>query len=335
MLSSNRRLKLGLAGVGVVLVAGTIGYMWLEGMGFLDAVYFTLITISTVGFGEPVGGLSPSGQVFTIAVLTAGVGSVLYTAATGFETIVEGVVGGARTKRRQLRRIHKMQDHIIICGFGRVGETTRSHLEPDETLVIEVDEERAGRARTNGVLVLEGDATLDSVLEEAHVRSARALIACVASDSDNIAIALSARELSPNLLIVARANEADSARKLRLAGADRVVAPLLVGAERLAAMATHPDLAEFIDIAAKGDLIEFRVEEAAVGPDSAICDKTIRESGLREVSGALILAVKEKDGTVHFSPGPELMLRAGDTAVVVGTADQLQRAIDFLSGSDM
>lgn len=333
MLSSDHRLQLGLIAVVVVVVAGTLGFMVIEGMAPFDALYFTLITISTVGFSEPVGGLSDAGKVFTVVVIVTGFGSVLYTAVTGFEAMIEGVVGGARIRRRQQRRIDRMDNHIIVCGYGRVGATTWSHLDPGETIVVERDEERAETAREDGVLVVEGDATLDSVLEEAQVRSADALIACVANDSDNVAIVLSARALHPDLLIIARANEADSTRKLKLAGADRVVAPLLVGAERLAAMATHPDLAEFIDIAAKGDLIEFRVEEAVVDADSLICDQTIRNSGLRDVSGALILAVREKGGAVRFSPGPDMLLRAGDTVVVVGTPNQLRRATEYLSGS--
>lgn len=225
-----------------------------------------------------------------------------------------------------------MHDHIVVCGFGRVGSNTWAQLNPSSTIVIEVDPDRAEAARERGALVVDGDATHDAVLERANIRQSKALIACVQSDSDNVAIVLSARALCPELLIVARANQADSTRKLELAGADRVVAPQIVGAERLAAMATHPDLAEFIDIAAKGDLIEFRVEEVTIDPGSSVCGLAIRDSGLRDVSGALILALRQANGTVHLSPSADMMLGADDTAVLVGTAEQLRKATAYLAG---
>ena len=226
-----------------------------------------------------------------------------------------------------------MQDHIIVCGFGRVGANTWAQLDPAVTIVIESNEERAGEARASGAFVVDGDATLDSVLEQAHIRDARAVIACVRNDSDNVAIVLSARALCPGLLIVARASELDSTRKLELAGADRVVAPQIVGAHRLAAMATHPDLAEFIDVVSQGDLVEFRVEELVIHPSSPVSGVAIREAGLRDECGALILAIREQDGSVHLSPGAGHVLMADQTLVLVGTAQQLEAASAFIGTS--
>jgi voltage-gated potassium channel len=333
VLTSNLRLRLGLIAVAAVLVGGTIGYMAIERLSVLDSLYFTLITISTVGFSEPPGGLSIAGRALTIGVLVAGVGSAFFTAAIGFEVMVEEVVGGGRARRRQQRRINKMRDHIVVCGFGRVGSNTWQQLDPTATIVIESNDERAEEARALGVLVVDGDATTDAVLEAASIREAKALIACVQNDSDNVAIVLSARALCPDLLIVARASELDSTRKLELAGADRVVAPQIVGAERLAAMATHPDLAEFIDIAARGNLIEFRVEEIVIDPTSPVCNVPIHSSGLRDESGALILAIKDVSGKVNLSPRAPTVLMAGQTLVLVGTAEQLGKASAYLAGS--
>lgn len=334
MLSSSYiRLRLGLMAVATVLVGGTIGYIILEGLSPLAAVYFTLITISTVGFSEPAGGLSTAGTALTIVVLVAGVGSAFFTAAIGFEVMVEEVVGGGRARRRQRRRINHMRDHIVVCGFGRVGSNTWDQLDAAKTIVIELDDDRAEEAREMGALVVTGDATHDVVLEEARIYEAKALIACVENDSDNVAIVLSARALRPDLLIVARASELGSTRKLTLAGADRVVAPQIVGAERLAAMATHPDLAEFIDVVAKGHLVEFRVEEVVVDPTSPVCNVPIHSSGLRDESGALILAIKDTNGRVDLSPRATTMLAAGQTLVLVGTAEQLGKAHAYLVGT--
>lgn len=312
------------------IVLGTVGFIVVEDQDLLGGLYLTIITISTAGFAEPPGGFTTAGKIMAIVLLTVGVGSVFYTAVVGLEVMVEEVIGGTGRRRRMRRKVDRMQNHFIVCGFGQVGRDVWAQLPIDRTVVIESDEEAAEQARVQGATVFVGDATRDEALQAAAIRRAEALIACVRSDSDNVAIVLSARALNPRLRIIARATEAESARKLELAGADRVVAPQVVGAERLAALALRPDLAEFVDIAAGNTMVEFLIEEVIVPTRSPVAGRTIADSKIRDLSGALVLAVKQPSGPVTVSPPADLELMAGQTLVLIGTAEQLKEAIAYI-----
>lgn len=228
--------------------------------------------------------------------------------------------------------IARLTDHVIVCGWGRVGRGTWSalHKRGVPVVVIEFDGDRAEAGRSTGALLIHGDATHNDVLELAGVEKAQSLIACVADDSDNLVIALSVKALRPELRVICRATELESERKLRLAGADAVVAPQAVGAERLAMMALQPELAQIFDIVVNGSPVEFRVEEIDIDPNSRVAGKTIRDSGIRQDSGALILAVEGGTETLVINPGPDLRLTPGERLVVVGTKEQVDKAADLL-----
>jgi voltage-gated potassium channel len=257
------RLRAGLSLLATVLVLGTVGYVAIEGLSVLDAFYMSAITISTVGFAEVGGELSSAGKLFTVGVIIFGMGSALYTAAVGVEHGLDSILGGERRRRRMQRRIESRKNHIILCGFGRVGQTAWEQLAQsgEDVVVIEILPGFAAAAREAGALVVEGNATHDDVLELAGLDRAKTLISAVRDDSDNLVITLSAKARRPDLLVIARVVEPENERKLFMAGADRVVAPQKVGAERLAALALHPDLAEFIDLVVRGRTVEFRVAE--------------------------------------------------------------------------
>lgn len=310
----------------MAIAVGTIAYMIVENLAFLDALYLSVITISTVGFAEPAGGFSPIGQIATIVLVILGVGAGFYTATVGLEYLLEEVVAGRALSRFQGRRIRSMQNHVIVCGYGRVGQAVARRLAASGSgvVVIEIDPHVAEAPVPADWVVLEGDATLDEVLDRAGIDQAAVLIAAV-EDSDNLAIVLSARARRPDLRIIARAAAPQSERKLKLAGADRVVSPVAVGAERLAAMAVDPELSEFIDIAVHGDLVDFKIEEINVKPDSAIRGRTLADSTIRESTGALILALRRRDGMVDVNPDGDAALLDGDTLVAIGTEDQLER----------
>ena len=197
--------------------------------------------------------------------------------------------------------------------------------------MIDSNSDRAEAARSAGAYVIQGDATHNDVLELAGIHSAEAVIACVADDSDNLVIALSVKALRPDLRVICRATEIESERKLRLAGADTLVAPQAVGAERLALMASQPELAQIFDVVINGNAVEFRVEELDIPAGCAIAGKSIRDSGIRQESGATILAVEGEDASVVVNPGPDLLLKPGERLVVVGTKDQVDRAAQLLS----
>jgi voltage-gated potassium channel len=312
-----------------VVVVGTVGYMLIEGVPLFDAFYMVAITVSTVGFQEGFP-LSTGGRVWTIVIILSGIGVVFYTAAASIEYLIE--LGGFRRKRSMHREIAKLSKHVIVCGYGRVGRGTWNtlHERGIPVVTIELDADRADAARSNGANVIHGDATHNDVLELAGIHSAASLIACVADDSDNLVIALSAKSLRTDLRVICRATEMESERKLRLAGADAVVAPQAVGAERLAMMALQPELAQIFDVVVHGAPVEFRVEELDIDPESSVAGKTIRDSGVRQDTGALILALEGGDETIVVNPGPDLRLMPGDRLVVVGTKEQVDRAAELL-----
>jgi voltage-gated potassium channel len=290
-----------------------------------------VITLSTVGFSEQFP-LSRLGQMWTVAIIVSGLGLVLVTAAALIEQVF--VYGASRRQRRSREVINQMSGHVILCGFGRVGLGTWQALARRfrEVVVIEIDESRADEARNLGVQVVHGDATHDAVLRQAGLDRAHALIACVTSDSDNLVIVLSARSLAPTLRLVSRASEHEWEPKLRLAGADRVVTPQSVGSERLAAMATEQTISDMFDVIVGGRAIEFTVEEVVLAETSGVVGVTIRESGIRERTGALILAVEDVTRATLTSPDPDHRLEAGAALIVVGTADQVSGAVKMVRG---
>lgn len=304
----------------------------IEGVPVFDAFYMVVITVSTVGFGYEFP-LSPFGEVWTVLIIVMGIGVALYTAIASFEYLID--LSEVRRRRNMERDISRLRGHVIVCGWGRVGRGVWATLrDRDVTVVaIELDPTRAEAAVEAGALVIRGDATHNDVLELAGVENADALIACVADDSDNLVIALSVKSITPELRVICRATEMESERKLRLAGADGVVAPQAVGAERLAMMALQPELAQIFDVVIKGNAVEFRVEELDIAPDCAMAGKSIRESGIRQASGAQILAIEGDDDTVVVNPGPDRKLVPGERLVVVGTKEQVDRAAELLKPS--
>jgi voltage-gated potassium channel len=315
-----------------VIVVGTVGFVTIENASLLDAFYMTMITISTVGYAE-VFPLSEAGELFTVGLIVVGVGTLFYTAGAAIEAAFENL-SGRRGQTRMTRTIEQLDGHYIICGFGRVGSATWELMRDRgaEVLVVEGDPVAAQEARDIGALVLEKDATHNETLEEAGIDRAAALIACVTADSDNLVIVLSAKALCPDLLVVARAAESESERKLFLAGADRVVAPQRVGAHRLASMAFQPELADFVDLVLQGNHVEFRVQQMVIGEDCSLVGMSLREAGIRQRSGAMILAVQDESRRLFLNPDPDLIITPGQVMVGIGTNDQIEKLAVLMAG---
>ncbi|OFW66760.1 MAG: hypothetical protein A2Z12_09145 [Actinobacteria bacterium RBG_16_68_21] len=321
-----RRLAVSLTVLSLLTLTGMVGFHLIEGASLGDSLYMTVLTISTVGFSE-VFPLSTGGRVMTSVLIVTGVGTALYTAATALEIGLERFMGGDARRKRMSREIDQLEGHVIVCGFGRVGRNTWQALREEDVpvVVVESDPEAVAAGIEAGVLIVEGDATRNEALAAAGIERARALIACVRNDNDNLVIVLSAKHQRGDLPVIARATELEAQEKLRLAGADRIVSPQLVGAHRLAALAAQPRLDEFVDLILHGRLVEFRIEEMKVPQGSVIAGKTLRESLIREQSGALVLGVESPGGELHLNPDPDLRIRGGAMIIAIGSAEQVDR----------
>ncbi len=315
-----RRLGLALGLVGAVIVVGTVGYLAL-GFSFLDALYQTVTTITTVGFRE-VRPVSTNGKVFTILLILCGVGTFLYTFTVILEALVEGQIREALGRRRMDRKIASMRGHVVICGWGRVGHALARYMASadQDVVIVEVDGDAMGEAPYPAVV---GDATDDEVLKAAGIERAKALVAALDTDAANLYVTLSGRTLRPDLFIVARARTLDSEEKLKRAGADRVVNPQAIGGQRMAAFVLHPHVAEFLDVVMHDGSLEFRLEQLEISAGSPLAGQSLRATQIRDQTGALVLAVRATDGDFVTNPSPDTVLSDGQTLIAIGTAQQL------------
>ncbi len=308
-----------------VVVVGIVGYEFIEKWNFLESTYMVITTLFTVGFQE-VRPLSSSGKVFTMFIIVAGVGSAIYAAGQAVEIIVEGEMTGYRKRTRMDKKISEMRDHYIICGFGRVGHQVAQVFEASHVpyVVIDSKKETLNELEPKSIPSIIGDATTDSVLIEAGIRSAKGLIACADSDVANVYVTLSARVLNPKLNIVARAGFKDTEKKLIMAGANRVISPYFISGVRMAAFATRPVASDFLDLVTHGGLVDFSLFEITIPETSPLIHKTIGEADIRSKSGALILAIRKSDGSFDMQPKAPSRIDKNDVLVVIGTQEQFE-----------
>lgn len=315
-----------LAGIlAVVLSVGTLGYSLIEGWSFLESLYMTVITLSTVGFKE-VREISSAGRAFTILLILGGVSTMAYALATLIEFVVSGELSGLYRRRAVRKAIEHLNGHFIICGFGRVGEAVAREFSAGGVpfVVIDNDEAVVQRSSETGVLFLEGDASEDETLEEAGIRRARGLVAAVGSDADNVLVILSARVLCPDLTIVGRSNSEESLKKVKKAGADHVVSPYGIGGKKMATLLLKPLVSDYLEVVTGGGEVEFRVEEFALNETCEIVGRSIAELDVRSRTGATILAVRHGDsGLFDTNPKPTLVLGAHDVVIAIGTPDDI------------
>jgi voltage-gated potassium channel len=320
--------------VGVVIV-GTLGYRWLwRGIGgtWLDALFMTVTTITTIGYGE-VKPLSGAGRIFTMGIAVAGIGAFFYTFSVVLDHLVATGVADPRGRRRMERRIAALEGQVIVAGLGRVGRQAATELAEAGTPFVAVDPgaTAARFAEEHGYLLLAGDATEDAVLERAGIRRARGLIATTANDATNMYIVLSARVLNPALRIVARAADEVSVPKLIRAGADRAISPYAIGGHRLAHLILSPAVVDFFETALRPGQEALAIEDLALPPAGRAVGRTLEALGVRQATGASVLAVL-RDGAPITNPPPDLTLRTGDRFLALGTSDQLER-LEKLIGS--
>jgi len=309
------------------LVYGTTGYMVIEGFGFVDAVYMTVTTLTTVGFGE-IEPLGTGGRVFTLSLIVVGFVAVFTLLAVLTSLLVSGQLGRTLLRRTMRDRIDKLRGHYVVCAFGRVGRAAVEELvaQGAEVVVVEVDESLEPALLDAGVPYVLDDPTKDGVLEQAGLSRAKALLCAVDSDAVNVYITLLARARNPALFIIGRASSAESVDALRRAGCDRVISPYRLSGTRMAAQALRPALLEFVDMVSVAP--DLRVEELVVGEGSEMADATVKEV-CAPYEGVMILAVRSPDGSLAVPPRAETELRAGDLLILVGPAPALGRLADL------
>jgi voltage-gated potassium channel len=328
---SFRRLAYASTALVLAIAAGTAGFRESLGESWVDSFYRSVVTVTLTGIDTKPS--STSAKFLTIAMLIVGVAIFAYVATTLVELIARGVVSGAWGERRRRRTIEALQDHYIICGYGRVGRRVAEEFRRAGApfVVLDFSEDALEHAREEGVLYLEGNGTEDEDLQRVGLARARGLVAASDDDSDNLYITLSAKAQRPDLVVVARGSDEEAEKKLRLAGADRVVLPYATAGRVMASLLVKPQVTAFLNVVSDSDEPELSFEEIKVGRTCAAAGRTIGDLRVREQTGASIVALRREDGTFDTRPTPETVLGEGDVLVGVGTSDEIRALEDLFA----
>lgn len=297
--------------------------MVIEGWGFLDSIYMTIITLTTVGYRE-VHPLSGRGMIFTLVLIVGGVGAVFYLLGIGAKIILEGELQSVFGRKRLEKKIRQLRDHYIICGYGRMGKIICRELSEKGIGFVVVEKKLDIALEMEETLIFEGDATEDETLKKAGIDRAKGLISVLPTDAENLFVVLSARGLNPKLFIVARAGEEGSEQKLFRAGADRVVSPYHIGGLRIAHTILKPAVMDFIEFATKSGNIDLQMEEVTVQENSGLSGRTLDDCGIGRELGIIIVAIKQSSGNLSFNPTFRTTINSGDTLIALGEISRLK-----------
>jgi voltage-gated potassium channel len=330
---SERKLILSLMALLCVVLAGTAGYIYLEHWSLLDSIYMTVITLTTIGFKE-VHELDNAGQVFTIALVIFGVGTVAVAVKNATKLMLEGELRNIFGRKRLEKEIAKLKGHYIVCGYGRMGRFIARELagKPVPFVIIERNAESIPEADREKYLFYIGEADKDDTLVDAGIDRAKGLITVVSTDAENLYIVLTARGLNPKLSIVARAGEEGSETKLKRAGANRVISPYLIGAHKIAQAVIRPAVLDFLEFATSSENMDLNMEEVSILPGSLMAGKKIKDSGIRQELDIIIVAIKKATGAMNFNPSPGGVLEEGDVLIALGRPDMLRRLEGMAKG---
>jgi voltage-gated potassium channel len=310
----------------IVFSLGIIGYMWIEGWNFLDSIYMTIITLSTVGYGE-VHEVGPGGRIFTVFLILFGIFTITYTVGWVVRNFIEGELRSIFGRRRLDKQIQSLRDHYIICGYGRIGKILCGELSMRSIplVVIEKDEGARKELEHDDILYLDLDATQEEALVDAGVERAKGLISVVGSDPENVYICLTARGLNHGLYILSRAENEGTERKLVQAGANKVILPYRLGGRRMAQAIIRPTVSDFLESAVHDLSYELNIEEITVDEDSPLNNLTLVDSGIRQDMDIIIIGIKQKDGTMIFNPSSQTKIKGGDILIAMGRNRDLER----------
>jgi len=301
----------------VVLLSGTAGYYFIEGWEVFDSLYMTVITLSTVGFHE-IEPLSKSGKAFTIGLIFFSLGVVAFAVNYGLKAIFEGEIQDVFGRRKLKKTLESLQNHYIVCGYGRMGKVICKELKHKGIQSVIVEKEHQDLDVDDDAIIIYGDATRDDLLKSVGIEKAKGLISVLDSDAENLYVVLSARGLNKKLFIVARANEEGADYKLTRAGADKVVSPYHIGGIRIAHTILKPTVVDFLELTAKAGNMEIQIEEVVVEEESALAGKTIKDADIRAKNWVVIVALKKKNGKILFNPRAYTLIEAGDKVAVIG-----------------
>ena len=317
-----KRLLYILVAIGATLTIGTVGFSLIGGYSVFDAFYFTLTTMTTVGYGDR---FSHAGRVFNAFLIMFGVTTIFIAIGAMTQTIIEFELGDAINRRRNKRMIDKLKDHYIICGFGRVGRGAAAELQHAGApfVVVDCEPARVERAMLTGMLAVAADATHDDTLHQVGIERARGLVAALATDADNLFVLLSAKGLNPKLYVAARAAEEGAEDKMRRAGADAVFAPYSITGHRLAQSLLRPHVVQFLDFTTNDVAMDISIEQVRVSAGSEVAAKTIREMQVRRNMGVIVMAIRRRDGNMLFNPPADTAVEAGDYLIVMGKQHDL------------
>jgi len=311
---------------------GVTGYMMIEGWNLLDALYMTVTTLTTVGYGE-VHEMTKTGQMFTILLICLGVSFFLYVAGAVVQFMVEGRIRTILGRRRLDKKIDRLKNHYIICGYGRIGKVLCKMLlsKPIDLVVVEKNPDLIPEMDADKILYVSGDATNEENLITAGIQRAKGLIAALATDTENVFLVLTARQLNPELYIIARASRNESKTKLQAAGANKVELPYDMGAVSMAQRIIRPTVTSFLELAVAHKRKDIQMEEMPVRSSSDLVNVMLKDSGIRQQFNLIIIAIKKLDGNMLFNPSFETVIEGGDTVIAVGQENNLQQLEKILN----
>jgi voltage-gated potassium channel len=318
-----------LLGLGTAGFKATGGPEWT----WLDALYMSAITLTTVGYGET-HPLDDRGRVFAICFLFGGVFLLFYSVTETIRAIVSGQLRLILGREGVKHKLDEVRDHIVVCGFGRMGRLVCQEFERQKARYVLIDQSEAVLTEwphQHGIPV-PGDATADEVLRRAGIERAKVLVAVLPSDADNLYVTLSARVMNPSLFIVARAEQEATEAKLRRVGANQVVSPYVIGGHRVAQAVLRPTVGHFLEQATRLNAADYQIEEAVIAKTSPLCGKTLRDANLRDEMGVVVIALRAPDGEIVFNPKGDSVLGPGSVVVVVGRREQLDELEAIAAG---
>ena len=324
------RLQYSLIIAFLLFFISVIGYRWLEDFSWPEAIYMTVITLSTVGFGE-VRPLTPEGRIFTAMVIVMGVITIAVLFSTLTEYVIAGELTGSIKKRQLMQKINNLKNHFIICGFGRVGEQVAAELVNLGMPCVVVDQNKAAieQCALHQLNYIEGDATENETLLRAGIERAQGLVAALSSDADNVFAVLTARSLNTQLTIVGRSTGKESEEKLRMAGADRVVSPYQMAGYRIVSQLTRPHVTDFLDTAMRSKGLDFWLDEIRVSPSSPLVSQSMGDAEIRSKTGANILSILRGEDHKLLDWSPDLRIQEEDMLIVVGKPAELKALADL------